>query len=158
SVLHAGNLRLGRHRMKFALVATVAAAAVAAAIAVAATAAPAPTLTVSVPDKADNFQLADQTRLAHELYYFKDAPAIVLMTQTNGSKLSRDAANQLEKLQAAYKAKGVLFYMLNSNLTDTRDKTAAEAKAQGFDIPVLIDEYQLVGEQLGVQREGEVFV
>src|SRR5262249_35737577 len=31
-------------------------------------------------------------------------------------------------------------------------------KTQGFDIPVLMDEYQLVGEQLGVQREGEVFV
>jgi hypothetical protein len=146
--------------MKRALMASTVAAALlgAAAIATVAIAAPAPTTVVSVPERADNFQLADQTRLAHELYYFKDAPAIVLMTQTNGSKLSRDAANELEKLQAAYKGKGALFYMLNSNLSDTRDKTAAEAKAQGFDIPVLLDEYQLVGEQLGVQREGEVFV
>ncbi len=121
-------------------------------------AAPAPTTTVSVPEKADNFQLTDQTRLAHELYYFKAAPAIVVMTQSNGSKLSRTAAAELEKLQAAYKAKGVLFYMLNSNLSDTRDAAAAEAKAQGFDIPVLMDEYQLVGESLGVKTEGEVFV
>jgi hypothetical protein len=146
--------------MKRALMASTVATALlgAAAIATVAIAAPAPTTVVSVPERADNFRLADQTRLAHELYYFKDAPAIVLMTQTNGSKLSREAASELEKLQAAYKGKGVLFYMLNSNLSDTRDKTAAEAKAQGFDIPVLVDEYQLVGEQLGVQREGEVFV
>jgi hypothetical protein len=61
-------------------------------------------------------------------------------------------------LQAAYKARGVLFYMLNSNLSDTRDAAAAEAKSQGFDIPILIDELQLVGESLGVQKEGEVFV
>src|SRR5262249_53964552 len=103
-----------------------------------------------------NFQLTDQTRLSHELYYFKDAKAVVLMSQANGSALSRTAAGELEKLQAAYKDKGVLFYMLNS--ADSRDKTAVEAKAQGYDIPVLMDELQHVGEQLGVQREGEVFV
>ncbi|HEX5005898.1 MAG TPA: redoxin domain-containing protein [Hyphomonadaceae bacterium] len=120
-----------------------------------AVAAPAP-VAVAVPEKADNFQLTDQTRLAHELYYFKDAKAVVVMSQANGSALSRTAADELEKLKAAYADKGVLFYMLNS--ADTRDKTAAEAKAQGFDIPVLVDELQLVGEQLGVQREGEVFV
>jgi hypothetical protein len=31
-------------------------------------------------------------------------------------------------------------------------------KSQGFDIPILVDELQLVGESLGVQREGEIFV
>jgi hypothetical protein len=146
--------------MKRALMASTVAAALlgAAAIATVAIAAPAPTTVVSVPERADNFQLTDHTRLAHELHYFKTAPAIVLMTQSNGSKLSRNAAAELEKLQASYKAKGVLFYMMNSNLGDTRDATAAEAKAQGFDIPVLMDEYQLVGESLGVQKEGEVFV
>jgi peroxiredoxin len=120
-----------------------------------AVAAPAP-VAVAVAEKADNFQLTDHTRLSHELYYFKDAKAVVLMTQANGSALSRTAAAELEKLKDAYKDKGVLFYMINS--ADSRDKTAAEAKAQGFDIPVLVDELQLVGEQLGVQREGEVFV
>jgi hypothetical protein len=143
--------------MKRALLASTVAIAVIGIAAVTATAAPISTA-VAVPERADNFQLADHTRLAHELYYFRDAPAIVLMSQTNGSKVSREAAAQLEKLQAAYKGKGVLFYMLNSNLGDTRDEVAAEAKAQGFDIPVLVDELQFVGEQLGVKREGEVFV
>ena len=49
------------------------------------------------------------------------------MSQTNGSKLSRDAAAELAKLQAAYKDKGVLFYMINSNLADSREEAAAEA-------------------------------
>jgi peroxiredoxin len=129
---------------------------IAAIIGFSAIAAPAPSVTISVPDRADNFQLTDQTRLSHELHYFKDAKAVVLMSQINGAPLSRAAAAELEKLQAAYKAKGVLFYMINSK--DTRDGAAAEAKAQGFDIPVLLDELQLVGESLGVQKEGEVFV
>jgi Ca2+-binding EF-hand superfamily protein/peroxiredoxin len=141
--------------MKRVVLASTVAVAALAVVAVAAVAAPAP-VAVGVPERADNFQLTDHTRLAHELYYFKDAKAVVLMSQANGSALSRAAASELEKLQAAYKDKGVLFYMLNS--ADSRDKTAEEAKSQGYDIPVLVDELQLVGEQLGVQREGEVFV
>jgi len=120
------------------------------------TAIAAPTTTVATPERADNFQLTDHTRLAHELHYFRDAPAIVIMSQINGAKVSRKAAADLEKLQAKYKDQGVIFYMLNS--TDSRDAAAAEAKAQGFDIPILVDELQLVGDSLGVKREGEVFV
>jgi len=143
-------------RVLLASTMAIAIAGVATVIGVNAIAAPAPSITVSVPDRADNFQLTDHTRLSHELHYFKDAKAIVLMSQINGSKASRDAAAELEKLQAAYKAKGVLFYMINSK--DSRDAAAVEAKAQGYDIPVLVDELQLVGESLGVQKEGEIFV
>ncbi len=142
--------------MKRALLASTMALAVAAVIGVSAIAAPAPSVTVSVPERADNFQLTDQTRLSHELHYFKDAKAIVLMSQINGSDTSRKAAAELEKLKATYKDQGVLFYMINSK--DNRDAAAAEAKSQGFDIPILVDELQLVGESLGVQREGEIFV
>ena len=137
------------------------ATAIAAVLAVGALAVPAvfaaPTAS-AIPEKVGNFQLTDHTRLAHELFYFDYAPAIVVMSQTNGSKLSREAAGELAKLQAAYKDKGVLFYMINSNLGDSREEAAAEAKAQKFAMPVLMDELQLVGEQLGYEREGEIFV
>ena len=143
--------------MKRVLLASSVAVAAVAIVAAVAFAAPSPTPGVAqVPERAANFQLTDHTRLSHELHYFKSAPAIVIMTQADGAKVSRTAAAELEKLQAAYKAKGVLFYMLNSS--EQRDAVAAEAKSQGFDIPVLVDENQLVGEALGVKSEGEVFV
>ncbi len=150
--------------MKSALMASAVAVATIGAVGLAGwqagVAAPAPSaeLAAKVPDRADNFQLTDQTRLAHELYYFKSAPAIVLMTQANGSKVSRAAAVELQKLADAYKAKGVLVYMLNSTLGETREAVAAEMKSLGVSIPVLMDEYQIVGESLGVQKDGEVFV
>jgi peroxiredoxin len=108
------------------------------------------------PEKVSDFQLTDTGRLAHQLYYFKYAPAIVLMSQTDGSPLSRAAAAELGKLQAAYKDRGVVFYMINS--TDSRDAAAKEAEANGFAVPLLMDDLQLVGEQLKIQREAEVFV
>ncbi len=143
--------------MKRVLVTTAIAAAIAVAGISSVVAAPAPT-TGLVPEKVGNFQLTDTTRLAHELYYFKYAPAIVVMSQSNGSKVSREGAAELAKIQAAYKDKGVLFYMVNSNVSQSREATAKEAKAQKFAMPVLMDELQLVGEQLGVERDGEVFV
>lgn len=108
------------------------------------------------PDHVRDFQLTDTTRIAHKLSYYQYAPAIVLMSQKDGSALSRAAAAELGKLQAAYKDKGVLFYMINS--ADTRDQAAAEAASNHFAVPVLMDDLQLVGEQMGVQRDGEVFV
>jgi hypothetical protein len=143
--------------MKRVLLTTALAAVVAIAGVSSVIAAPAPT-TGLVPEKVGNFQLTDTTRLAHELYYFKYAPAIVVMSQSNGSKVSRESAAELAKIQAAYKDQGVLFYLMNSNVSQSREATAKEAKAQKFAMPVLMDELQLVGEQLGVQRDGEVFV
>lgn len=110
------------------------------------------------PQIVDDFQLTDHTRLAHRLYYFGYAPAIVLMTRENGSTASRTGAVELQKLADQHGGKGVLFYLLDSKLGDSRDAAAEEAKAQGISIPILMDEQQLVGEQLGVSREGEVFV
>ncbi|MEQ1784800.1 MAG: hypothetical protein ABMA14_25925, partial [Hyphomonadaceae bacterium] len=143
--------------MKRVLLTTALAAVVAIAGVSSVIAAPAPT-TGLVPEKVGNFQLTDTTRLAHELYYFKYAPAIVVMSQSNGSKVSRESAAELAKIQAAYKNQGVLCYLMNSNVSQSREATAKEAKAQKFAMPVLMDELQLVGEQLGVERDGEVFV
>jgi mono/diheme cytochrome c family protein len=148
--------------MKIRLLATtVGAAALAAGLLVgtqAVVAAPTATPVIATPERADNFQLTDHRRMHHELAYYDYAPAIVLMSQTNGSKVSRAAAAELEKLADAYADKGVLVFLLNSSLGATREQVAKEMAALGVDLPVLMDEHQLVGESLGVTRDGEVFV
>ena len=140
------------NRALFATAATVAG------LALAAFAAPAADTPNATPQHVDDFQLTDHTRLAQHLYYFNYTPAIVMMSRTNGSTVSRDDSQALEKLNAAYKDKGVVVWALDSNLADSRDAVAAEAAKQKLDVPILMDEQQLVGEQLGVKREGEVFV
>ena len=148
--------------MKKRLMASAVAAAVLSAAGIAALqsgiAAPTMSAPVTVATRADNFQLTDHTRLAHELHYFQYAPAIVIMSQSNGSKMSREAAVELEKTAAAYRSKGVLFYLMNSNLGQSREQAAAEAQRLKISMPILMDELQLVGESLGVQKDGEIFV
>ncbi len=113
---------------------------------------------IEVPSRVDNFQLTDHKRLAHELHYFRTSSAIVLMTQINGSKVSQQAAKELQEIADTYASKGVEVYLLNSNLGQSREDAAEEARKLGLSIPILMDELQLVGESLGVQREAEVFV
>ncbi|WP_297691444.1 redoxin domain-containing protein [Phenylobacterium sp.] len=113
---------------------------------------------VQLPAHVDDFQLTDQTRFAQRLYYYGYAPAIVLLTETNGSATSQAAAAEFEKLAAAYRPKGAIFFGLDSSLADSRDAVAAAAAKQHLTVPILMDEQQLVGEGLGVQRAGEVYV
>ncbi|HEX4710973.1 redoxin domain-containing protein [Phenylobacterium sp.] len=141
--------------MKRALPATSAAIAGLALITLSAPAGIAADTPNATPQHVDDFQLTDHTRLAQHLYYFGYTPAIVMMTRSNGT---RTADAELQKLADAYKAKGVIVWALDSNLADSRDAVAAEAAKAGLTVPILMDEQQLVGESLGVQREGEVFV
>lgn len=110
------------------------------------------------PQRVGNFMLLDQHGAAHELYYHADAEAIVIMVQGNGCPIVRNAVTDIQGLAGQYQARGVRFFLLNSNLQDDRDSIAAEAAEYGIELPVLVDEAQLVGEALGVVRTAEVFV
>lgn len=113
-------------------------------------------ISVEIPVRVDDFRLVDHTGYAQSLRRLTDVKAIVLMTQVNGDAGSRAAAKALENLRKQHT--GVEFLMLNSSLNDTRPAIAAEAAAQGYTIPILDDDLQLAGEQLGVTYAGEVFV
>ena len=104
----------------------------------------------------DNFMLVDHDGLAHTLKYNRKAAAIVLVTQVNGDETSRAAAKALAELQARYPT--VEFKMINSSLADDRESIRAEALGQGFATPVLDDEFQLIGESLGLSKAGEAIV
>jgi peroxiredoxin len=110
------------------------------------------------PQKIGNFMLVDQNLDAHELYRMADKPAIVLITQMDGCPITRSQAPAYKALQQEFAAKGVQFMMLNSTIQDTREAIAQEAKDTGYDMPILLDQNQLVGEALGVQRTAEVIV
>ena len=106
----------------------------------------------------DNFMLVDQNLEAHELYRLADAKAVVLVTQANGDAVIRRLAPELKALKAGYAARGVEFLMLNSSPKDSREAVIAEAGSAGYDVPILLDVNQLVGEQLDVTRSAEVVV
>lgn len=110
------------------------------------------------PARADNFRLVTADGFAKELYRYKDAPAVVLIMHGVGSAEVARTAPELARLHAAYKAKGVEFFMVNSNPADTREAMLADAAKNAITVPILQDDNQLVGEQLGATRVGDTFV
>jgi peroxiredoxin len=111
------------------------------------------------PARIDNFMLVDAQHLeAHELYRLADDKAIVLVSTGVGCPIARAMTPALKALRDKYKAQGVEMFLVDSNLQDTRESIAAEAKEYGIDIPILMDSNQIVGESLGVTRTAEVFV
>jgi mono/diheme cytochrome c family protein len=109
-----------------------------------------------VATRADDFRLVDHNGFAQSLRRLVDVKAIVILSQANGDQGSRAAAKTLEALKANHS--DVAFMMLNSSMSDGRAEIVAEAKAQGYTIPVLDDDVQLAGEQLGVTYAGEAFI
>ncbi|MEO2175414.1 MAG: redoxin family protein [bacterium] len=108
--------------------------------------------------QVDDFQLLDHRGAAHSLSYYSNASAIVLMTQGNGCPIVRNAMPALRVVRDEYADKGVKFFLLNSNIQDNAASITAEVEEFGFDMQVLVDEYQLVGESLNVTRTAEIFV
>ena len=108
--------------------------------------------------QVDNFVLLDHLGAAHELHYYRDAPAVVIMVQGNGCPIVRNALNDYKALRDRYAEQGVAFYLLNANLQDDRASMRKEAAEWDIDIPILDDETQLIGEALGLVRTAEVLV
>jgi hypothetical protein len=117
-------------------------------------------LAFASPQIVDNFRLTDQQGASHELYYLSDMKAVVLLAQGTTCKASQAAAATLEGLRAKYESQGVTFLQINSNLPASADAasppTVATHATQGM--PVLVDETQLIGESLGLKRNGEVLI
>jgi AhpC/TSA family/EF hand len=113
----------------------------------------------ATPARVDNFMLVDAQKMeAHELYRMADDKAIVLVSTGVGCPIARAMTPALKALRDKYAAQGVEMMLIDSNLQDSRDAIAAEAKEYGIDIPILMDSNQIIGEALGVTRTAEVFV
>jgi len=106
----------------------------------------------------DNFRLTDASGKSHELHYLSDMKAVVLMAQGNGCATAAPAVADVKALRDKYRAQGVEFLLVNSNLADTREAIVKEMLAAGVDLPVLVDETQLIGESLGFTKNGDALV
>ena len=110
------------------------------------------------PPRVDDFALLDQHGRFHRLSSHAAARAVVLFVQGNGCPIARNSIPVLNALRAEFEPRGAVFLALNASPQDERAAVAAEAAAYGLELPVLLDEAQLVSGSLGVERTAETFV
>ena len=108
-------------------------------------------------ERVENFRLLDQNRSAHEFYYHKNAKAVVLMVHMNGFPIVRNLLPDLRDIHTQF-GDDVEFILINSSLQDTPASVKKEAEEFGIDFTILVDEVQLIGESLKLDRSSEVLV
>jgi hypothetical protein len=114
--------------------------------------------TAAGPATVGDFALLDHQGVHHQLSWYGDEKAIVLVVQGKGDPVLRDAAPTVVRLREQFENQGAVFFMLNAQLQDTRTSIAQEAEEFGYELPILVDESQLVAESMGVQNNGEVLI
>ncbi len=110
------------------------------------------------PTRIGDFALLDHQGKFHQLSWYGDQKAIVILVQGNGCPIVRNGAHSLRAVREEFESQRVVFFMLNPQMQDDRASIAKEAEEFGYDLPILVDEAQLVAESLGVNRTAEAFV
>ena len=106
--------------------------------------------------RVENFRLMDHQGASHELHYFADAPAIVLMTHSTSCSTMPQSLQTLTSLQTQFSPAGAEFMLINSDLRDRR--TTVAASVADAVLPILLDPTQIIGESLGADTAGETLV
>ena len=108
--------------------------------------------------RVGDFALLDQHGAFHQLSRYQDKKAVVLYIYSNGCNISSAAVPLLRDLQDQFADQSISFLMLNANPDDTRESVLAAMDTRKMDMPVLMDESQLVAESLQINATGEVLV
>ena len=108
-------------------------------------------------ERIGDFALLDDQGKFHQLSYYGDYRAVAVLISGLSSEVDQE---QLSAFAAAAKAHSdnVVFWVLNPNPSTDRVAARAALDNQQVDLPVLMDESQLVAKNLSAKAYGEVLV
>ncbi len=108
-------------------------------------------------ERVGDFALIDHQGAYHHMAWYDDQEAIVLLPQANGAT-DAEALAALQELRSRYEVQGVVFLLINPGLDSDREAVAADTESLNIDLPVLMDDTQLVADLLGLRRMDETVV
>ena len=114
--------------------------------------------TYALPDRVGDFALLDSDGAFHQLSRYRNREALVLMSFDNRCASIDTAIGQLKSLQRDWSDQGVAFGLIDSSGEADIQIIRATKAQHGLDLPLLIDNGQLVTETLRLTRAGEVAI
>lgn len=114
-------------------------------------------ITAHAGPRVGDFSLLDQNGNFHHMAWYDDHKAIAFLVQLNGSEQTHAAAADYARMQSRFDADGVEFMMLNP-VGESRDSIKQELESLALQVPVLIDDAQIISEAMGVDKSGEAFL
>ncbi len=114
--------------------------------------------TYALPDRIGDFALLDSDGAFHQLSRYRNREVLVLMSFDDRCASIDTAIGQLKSLQRDWSDQGVAFGLIDSSGGADIQAIRATKARHGLDLPLLIDNGQLVTETLGLTKAGEVAI
>ena len=108
-------------------------------------------------ERVGDFALLDQDGIFHHMSWYDDHKAIAFLVQVNGSAQTVQAAAEYARLQSRFDAEGIEFMLINP-LGETRADVKQALAQIDVQLPVLIDDAQVISEAMGIDKSGEAFL
>jgi len=108
-------------------------------------------------ERIGDFSLLDAEGYFHQMSWYDDHKAVVLLSYADEDKSLSSLLDAYAQLRDSV-GESFAFFLIDSQAKHNRDDIADGMREKDFDIPVLMDDTQLVGEALGLTESGEVLV
>ena len=109
-------------------------------------------------ERVGDFSLLDQSGYFHQMSWYDDKKAIAFLAQANRDESVANAIPEFTRLAKGFSAEKIQFFLINSMGLRDREEVQAEMDRLGTQIPVLMDDAQIIGEALGIQRSAELIL
>ncbi|MFT4889009.1 MAG: peroxiredoxin, partial [Pseudohongiellaceae bacterium] len=113
---------------------------------------------VALPERVGDFALLDTDGEFHQLSRYRDKKAIVVMSFDSACMAIDSAVASLESLRMDWEEQGFVFALIDSSAKAETVALRAIKQAANLQLPLFIDDGQLVSESLGFTKVGEIAV
>lgn len=108
--------------------------------------------------RAGDFALLDQQGYFHHMSWYDNNKAIAFLVQANGDEAVESALPGYAQLARSFADSGIKFFLINSMGRLNREEVQAEMDRMNINIPVLMDDSQIISEALGIERTAEALI
>ncbi len=116
------------------------------------------TIANASPDRSGDFSLLDTEGNFHQLSRYRHQDAFVLMAFNESCASMDNALSKFEKLQERFKGESLSFALLRSPGRIENKSSVGYRALDGLNMPLLLDDGQLVSEAIAFGRLGEIAV
>ncbi|MDG2141034.1 MAG: redoxin domain-containing protein [Gammaproteobacteria bacterium] len=108
--------------------------------------------------KVEDFALLDHEGSFHQLRKYADTKALVLISVASDCPENSDKLSNYRSLRANWERRGVTFLAIDSSSKDGINEVRTMATAYSLELPILLDDSQLVAESLGITKAGQIII
>ena len=109
-------------------------------------------------ERVGNFALIDHEGVSHQLQKYGDSKAVVIIATASSCIDNIEQLHKYRLLRTTWEQQGITFLAINSGASDSLADVRLMDALHNFDIPILLDDSQLVAESLGLSKAGEIVV